>query len=306
MKYIESEPNAELVEYLLDADPILNPIELASLSPAYGDVHAWSTKYGMWSSLESMQKLTENTWQNDKVLLLISGVAAGGKDAIREKIEEIIPGFSCKAVTGTSRKPRDGEEHGFDYYFYKSPEEFEREVEKGRFIEWVRQGERWYGMPKQSLEDALRKSDPVITSHVEMGSGWPAMEEFATTDPMGLRVFPLKVFVLPNMRFSEYAKTWLPERREDVQTRLERAAWEILLAANNADLIVTNTITDNPRPLDWEAKALADITMRLLDPESHEFRGFGKPFEVSAGIAGNKGDQGVVDYHAGRIRSESR
>jgi len=293
--------NQEMVDRLFQANPILNPIELGKVFPAYNDFTPHRKGYSLWSTLETLPGITSRYFQQDKIILLISGVAAGGKDAIRETIEELMPDFTYKAVTATSRKPREGEVHGLDYYFYKSPEEFMDAVERGELIEWVAQGKRLYGMPKQSLIDALSRPEPVVTSHVEMESGWPGIDRLVKSGSLDKNVFALKVFVLPNMTFGQYAKEWLPGRRDDVESRLLRAAWEISVAANNADIIVTNTMSKNLTALEWESQALVKQCIRLLKSEySFGYPKFDVPFPISPGIGG---DQLVVDYHAEMIKT---
>lgn len=287
--------NQELVESLFQANPILNPIGLGEIFPAYNEFVPYRKGFGLWSTLEMLPRIVKNYFQQEKIILLISGVAAGGKDAIRETIEELMPNFTYKAVTATSRKPRNGEVHGSDYYFYDGPEDFMGAVDRGEFIEWVAQGDRLYGMPKQSLIEALSRPEPVVTSHAEMESGWPSIDRLVKSGSLDKNVFALKVFVLPNMDFAQYATKWLPERRDDVESRLSRAAWEISVAANNTHIIVTNTMREDKTALEWVSKALTNCCIMLLQQEhSTGFSTFDVPFEISLGICGR---QAVNDYH---------
>lgn len=277
----------EQMEVLRRVNPVLNPLELGELFPNYKSFHLHGKSYGLWSTSESLMRVTSSFMQQDGIILAISGIAAGGKDAIRETIEHLHPSLSFKAETATSRPPRPGEVEGRDYYFYKDVTEFMAAVARGEFVEWVSQGDRRYGMPKQSLLDALNRQEPVVTTHVEMASGWPAIDDLAHTGFFGkLKVFPLKVFVLPNMKFAEYANDWLPRRRDDVNTRLLRAAWEISEAATRADFIVTNTIGKDLTALEWESATLANLSSILLKDEvAHSQHLTWAPFDISPGVA---------------------
>lgn len=285
----------ELVETLRRVNPILNPIELGDVFPSYKPYIPHRKGFGLWSTSESLLRVITSYMQQDNVILEISGIAAGGKDAIRETIERLTPGLLSKAITATSRDPRKGERHGVDYYFYDGAHDFKSAIERREFVEWVQQGERLYGLPKVSLHDAMTRDEPVMVTHIEMESGWPAIDKVVASKELGKRVMPLKVFVLPNMSFSDYADSWLPERRADVDTRLLRAAWEISVAADNADFIVVNTVASDLTALEWESQAVANHCMMLLKGEqASRFKLFDVPFQISPGIGGR---QPVVDYH---------
>lgn len=271
-----------LTELLSRVNPQLLPNELASFVPEYENFIPMRKAYGLWSSSEEFSRIMRNYFQYDKVALLISGVAAGGKDAIREEIERLSPGLLFKLVTGTSRKPREGEVHGRDYYFFDNPTNFQTAVQNGDFVEYVQQGERFYGLPKQSLQAALAHPSPIICSHVEM-SAWSKVEEYLASQT-DFKTFVLKLFVLPYMQFSEY-KEWLAQRRDDVSSRLERAGWEIAEAPHRTDLIVTNRIRDDQHSLKWTAQAVLDHTLKLLTDESRQgHKSFTTPFQVSPGV----------------------
>ena len=58
----------------------------------------------------------------NKVLVVV-GPSGVGKDTVMQKVFEKHPGFFKKGVTHTSRKIREGEKEGFNYY-YVTKEEF--------------------------------------------------------------------------------------------------------------------------------------------------------------------------------------
>jgi guanylate kinase len=295
---VESKGKQNLLEQLLKANPDLTPKGLGGLFPKYKQLHPLRKGYGMWMSTEKLQRLIENYWKHGRIVLLISGVSAGGKDAVREEIERLRPGLLSKVVTATTREIREGEEHGTDYYFYDKPG-FIKAVDDGEFIENTSlDGRRIYGMPKKGLNEAFLSPEPVICSHVEMENGWPGVEEYFRKEHKGTKPFIIKVFVMPNMKFSEYAE-WLSKKRKDSKTRLGTAAWELSVAADNADIILSNTIIENTkRPLTWEAQSLIRDMLRVLEP-GHGFESFGVPFEISPGIAGDL----VTPYHATMVKS---
>lgn len=80
--------------------------------------------------------------------IAIVGAAATGKDYLRKRMMDrgMVYGVSC-----TTRLPREGEEHGKDYY-YLTPEEFDSKIERGEFVEWQDFNGWKYGLTKDEFE----------------------------------------------------------------------------------------------------------------------------------------------------------
>jgi guanylate kinase len=67
---------------------------------------------------------------------------------------ERVPGLQL-AVSATTRSPRDGEAHGVDYHFL-SPDDFERRVAAGEFVEHACYAGNRYGTLKSELARPAR------------------------------------------------------------------------------------------------------------------------------------------------------
>jgi len=266
-------------KFLSQTNPILNPQSLKKLLPAYKAFTPQQKYFGLWLTSESRVRIKAKMNSQKKILLLISGVAAGGKDAIRKKIEELNPNFLFKAITATSRPSRDDEQHGIDYYFY-SKTKFKAAVSKNKFIESVQQGNRFYGIPFASLDDALSRKEPVVCSHVEM-SAWPKLETYIKKNFSNKqKPFILKIFVMPEILYSQY-RQWLSDKRQDIQARLERTAWELSVAPTKSDIIITNKITEKSSALKWQAQALTNqILLLLRNDVVKNFKSFPTPFVI--------------------------
>jgi guanylate kinase len=65
------------------------------------------------------------------------------------------------SVSATTRKPRPGERHGLDYHFL-TPEEFERHVAAGEFLEHATYSGNRYGTLRSEVERRLSKGRPVV------------------------------------------------------------------------------------------------------------------------------------------------
>lgn len=98
-------------------------------------------------------------YKNEGILLVISGPSGAGKGTLCNALKEKIHyGLS---ISATTRKPRDGEVDGVNYYFL-SRKEFEDELKNNGFIEWAEVYGNYYGTPKAPVEKMLRSGQDVI------------------------------------------------------------------------------------------------------------------------------------------------
>jgi guanylate kinase len=84
----------------------------------------------------------------------VTGPSGVGKGSLISGLLERVPGLE-RSVSATTRPARPGEVDGRDYYFL-SPEEFERRVAAGDFVEHAVYAGNRYGTLRSELErDAL-------------------------------------------------------------------------------------------------------------------------------------------------------
>lgn len=83
-------------------------------------------------------------------LYILSGPSGSGKNTVYDELVKRIPKIE-QTVSATTRKPRDGEEDGVDYYFL-SVAEFEKKIENGEFVEYVKYGYNYYGTLKSEIK----------------------------------------------------------------------------------------------------------------------------------------------------------
>ncbi len=86
-------------------------------------------------------------------IVVLSGPSGSGKSTIVNRLVEEAPVKLIKAVSATTRPPREGEVDGADYYFL-SDEEFQRRRENDELLECaeVFGAGYWYGTLKSELE----------------------------------------------------------------------------------------------------------------------------------------------------------
>lgn len=88
-------------------------------------------------------------------LVVLYGPSASGKTSIATSL-----GIE-KVATATSRKKRDGEVDGVDYYF-KTEKQFEKMIDKGELAEHSKYVGNYYGCPKSSLEEVFSGNDSKV------------------------------------------------------------------------------------------------------------------------------------------------
>jgi len=94
------------------------------------------------------------------LLVVISGPAAAGKDALIKRMKERHVPFHF-VVTATDRPPRPGEVHGEHYYFVTT-EEFVRMIERDELLEHAIVYGQHKGIPKKQVQQALASGRDVV------------------------------------------------------------------------------------------------------------------------------------------------
>jgi guanylate kinase len=87
-------------------------------------------------------------------ILVITGPSGVGKGTLIKGLLERCPGLEL-AVSATTRAPRSGEVNGVDYHFL-SPEDFDRRVAAGEFVEHAEYAGNRYGTLKSELSRPAR------------------------------------------------------------------------------------------------------------------------------------------------------
>src|ERR687891_1003462 len=86
-------------------------------------------------------------------VFVITGPSGVGKGTLIERLVDAVPELEL-SVSATTREPRQGEVDGRDYHFL-SPEEFERRVEAGEFLEHATYSGNRYGTLRSEVERRL-------------------------------------------------------------------------------------------------------------------------------------------------------
>jgi len=156
------------------------------------------------------------------LLFIVSAPSGAGKTSLCKAVLERINHNSARELkwscSYTTRKPREGEKNGLDYFFV-SDEEFERMVNNGEFAEWAMVHGHRYGTSKRYLAEAEERGIDLLLE----------------IDCQGARQLRQKykqgyfIFILPPglSELEQRLRKRRTESEEIIKRRLERAKEEV-------------------------------------------------------------------------------
>ena len=178
----------------------------------------------------------------NSLLLLLSAPSGGGKTTVTAEILASDPN-TVRAVTCTTRGPRDGEQEGIDYYFL-GPADFLKRVQAGHFLEHATVYGNSYGTLKSEVLGRLRQGkDVLLNVDVE---GAAAIREKAAADPELARALVTVFLTPPSLSVLEER---LRRRGKDsagaIQKRLSVARQEIAQWKHFDYLILSQSVPED-------------------------------------------------------------
>ena len=94
------------------------------------------------------------------VLTVVSGFSGAGKGTVMKRLIQKYDDYAL-SISVTTRKPREGERDGIEYFF-KTKEEVETMIKNDEFLEYARYVDNYYGTPRFYVEEMLAKGKNVI------------------------------------------------------------------------------------------------------------------------------------------------
>src|SRR5438477_4836609 len=113
------------------------------------------------------------------LLIVISAPSGGGKTTLCQQLIATNPNV-VRAVTCTTRAPRESERDGVDYYFFDASS-FLKRVQAGNFLEHATVYGNSYGTLKSEVLGKLRHGRDVLLNVDVQGAA--TIRERATDDP---------------------------------------------------------------------------------------------------------------------------
>lgn len=166
------------------------------------------------------------------ILAVVSGFSGAGKGTIMKALLEKYDNYAL-SISATTRKPREGEVHGREYFFI-TVEQFEELIEKDQLIEHARYVNNYYGTPRSYVEEKMAEGKDVILE-IEIQGALKVKEKFPET---------LLVFVVPPS--AEELKKRLvgrgTETAEVIEDRMKRAVEEAKEMESYDYILINETV----------------------------------------------------------------
>jgi guanylate kinase len=183
-----------------------------------------------------------STPASNALLILISAPSGGGKTTVTQKLLA-ADANTVRAITCTTRQPRDGEREGVDYYFLE-PADFLKRVQAGHFLEHATVYGNSYGTLRSEVLGRLRQGKDVLLNVDVQGAA--AIRDQAENDPELKRAL-VTVFLTP--RSLSVLEARLRGRGKDspgsIQKRLGVARQEISQWKHFDYLVLSHTVNED-------------------------------------------------------------
>ena len=131
--------------------------------------------------------MNSNLLSSEGTLFIISSPSGAGKTSVSKRILETDPKVTF-SISATTRKPRDGEVEGREYFF-KTSTQFDKMILAGEMLEYADVFGHKYGTPKAPVETALSKGYDVL-----FDVDWQGGIKIRNSH---LRKFVVSIFILP-------------------------------------------------------------------------------------------------------------
>ena len=142
------------------------------------------------------------------IMLILSSPSGAGKTTITKKIQQKYQSFKI-SVSHTTRKPRPNEVNGVDYNFI-SQEEFERLINQGKFYEYAKIFDNYYGTLKKTVDDLI------VINDIIFDIDWQGTKQLSQFDNLRL----IKIYLIPPNK--DELKRRLIKRNLDSEIEVEK------------------------------------------------------------------------------------
>lgn len=197
------------------------------------------------------------------MLIIISGPSGSGKGTV---VKRLCPPANFKrdindtvnenfinadlqfavSISVTTRKMRDGEVNGRDYFFC-SEEEFYTRLKNGDLLESATFCGNYYGTPRSYVEEQIEKGKTVVLE-IEVNGALQVKEKLK--DSVLIFLMPPSMQDLKNRLINRNT-----ENMETIEDRLRRAYEEIALIDKYDYLVINKEIADAVRDIKTIVKA---------------------------------------------------
>ncbi len=167
-------------------------------------------------------------------LFIISSPSGGGKGTLIREVLKRVPNLGY-SVSFTTRKIRDGEENGKDYFFVET-EEFQALINEDKLLEYAEVHGNYYGTSKEKVAEELRSGKDVI---LEIDVKGAHIVKEKAPEAIGIFILPPSFEKLSDRLIERNTET-----KEALSIRLNNAKAEVK-AVSDFDFVVVNDELEN-------------------------------------------------------------
>ena len=142
------------------------------------------------------------------IMVILSSPSGAGKTTITKKIQQKYQSFKI-SVSHTTRKPRPNEVDGVDYYFINH-EEFKKLIKEGKFYEYAKIFDNYYGTLKETVDKIIKKNDIIFDID------WQGTQQLSKFKNLNL----IKIYIIPPNK--NELKKRLINRNQDSPKEVQR------------------------------------------------------------------------------------
>jgi len=180
--------------------------------------------------LTSRRKMSVN---KRGLLIILSGPSGSGKDTILCELAKRESDIKI-SISMTTRKPRDWEEDGKNYYFVEE-NYFKRKLESEQILEFAQYGTNFYGTPKAPVDLWLSEGKIVILKIEVQGA-----EKIRSLYPEAVSIFLMP----PSLKVLEdRLRKRETEDEDEINRRLSIAVSEIKRSVEYDYYVINDTVS---------------------------------------------------------------
>jgi guanylate kinase len=151
------------------------------------------------------------------MLVVVSSPSGGGKGTLIRRALKTVPNLGY-SISFTTRRPREGETNGRDYFFV-SVDEFKQKIEAGDFLEWAKVHGNLYGTSYAQIQRELIEGHDII---LEIDVQGAASVRRLVDDVVSVFILP-PTFEILRARLEARGS----ERPDDLALRLKNSRGEV-------------------------------------------------------------------------------
>jgi len=174
------------------------------------------------------------------ILFIISAPSGTGKTTLCKQLTTNLPDL-WHSISYTTRQPRQGEEHGREYYFIDE-QPFQEMIDRNEFVEWARVYGNLYGTPWKSLTEKIDQGIDVLLE-IDVQGAMQVRKRFE--DAVSIFILPPSMAVLRSR-----LQTRASDTAEEIQRRLHKVKEEVWSYREYAYIVRNDDINRSLRDLE--------------------------------------------------------